>query len=87
MYKRPYAKIMRLCLKGKNICYPKVWLWPPFSPDLNPLDFFYLERFRDLGTGYHSKKIFAMLCAFICRLWAVLYEEFANNSCRLTAAA
>jgi hypothetical protein len=48
--------------------------------------FFYLERFRDWGTGCHSQK-FRRVPASISKVWAPLAEELARKTSRLNAAA
>jgi hypothetical protein len=71
---------------GKIICYPEVWLWPPFSPDLNPLHFsiWSVLETRELAITHKS---FAVLHASICRVWAPRAEELARNASRLSPAA
>jgi hypothetical protein len=86
MCKRPYAKKLLLCLNCKNICYPWVWFWPPFSPNLNTLHFYtwsVLET-RELAATH---KNFAALRASISKVWAPPAEELAQKASRLCAAA
>jgi hypothetical protein len=77
---------MRLCLKGKNICYPWVWFWPPFLLNLNPLHFstWSVLETRELAATH---KNFAAICASIFWVWAPLAEDLAQKASRLCAAA
>jgi hypothetical protein len=83
--KHPYAKKLLLCLNCKNICYPWVWFWPPFLPNLNMLHF---STWSDLETREltATHKNFAALRASVSKVFAPLAEEFAQKASRLCAA-
>jgi DDE superfamily endonuclease len=56
-------------------------LWPPFSPDLNPLDFsiWSVLEARVQATAHEN---LAALRASISREWATLDEDYVRSACR-----
>jgi hypothetical protein len=63
-----------------------VWLWPPFSPNLNTLHFsiWSVLETRKLASNH---KNFAALQASISKVWAPLAEKLAQKASRHCAAA
>jgi hypothetical protein len=58
-----------------------VWLWPPFSPNLNTLHFsiWNILETRKLASNH---KNFAALQDSISKVWAPLAEELARKASR-----